>query len=338
MVRRFSAVAAIALAVVVVTGVVGAIREVKAWDDLTSTGYGRTILVKSGLIVVIAGLAAVNRWRNVRLTVSDLRPLRRTSGGEVVLATAALVAAALLAGLAPPAAQAATAKGLSASGHDYATTVLVRLTTLSPTPGPNRFDVRIADFDTADPVQADRVTLRFTAIDDPEVVPTELALTEDANDAYVGLGNNLAFEGRWKVDVLIERGATSVVVPLALETQSPPLFVSITRIPGQAPEYAVQMADENNVIFSPNPERPGPSQLRIVYADIISDERNIARIVVTATDEAGAVQELSVQRVSGGRFVADITLVAGRTRITAIARTPDGSRLWAAFELNVGGG
>jgi putative copper export protein/methionine-rich copper-binding protein CopC len=338
MIQRFSTLAPFALAIVVVTGVVGAFREVESWDDLTGTSYGRTILAKSALLIVIAGLAGLNRWRNVRLAPTELRPLRRTSTAEIALAAAALLAAAILAGLAPPTAQAATARGLEVEGHDFATSVKVRLSTVSSSPGPNRFRTRVTDYDTGQSVAADRVTLRFSAVDDPEVAPTTLALSPEGDGSYVAFGNNLAFDGRWDVTTLIELRATSVSVPLSLETRSPPLFVSITRIPGQAPEYAVQMADENNVIFSPNPERPGPSELAIVYVDLISDERSIAKMVLTVAEPSAPAREVVVRRVSRGRFVADLQLRAGRTRITAIARTPDGTRLWAAFELNVSGG
>jgi hypothetical protein len=42
--------------------------------------------------------------------------------------------------------------------------------------------------------------------------------------------------------------------------------------------------------------------------------------------------------VSRGVFVADVELSAGRTQITATARTLNGTRLRATFPLTVGGG
>jgi copper transport protein len=56
-VRRFAVVAAIGLIVVTATGILRTFSELRAFDELWSTGYGRAILVKLGLIAMIAGLA-----------------------------------------------------------------------------------------------------------------------------------------------------------------------------------------------------------------------------------------------------------------------------------------
>ena len=45
-VRRFSRFAAVALAVVVVTGVGRSVHALSSWDALVSSGYGQAILVK----------------------------------------------------------------------------------------------------------------------------------------------------------------------------------------------------------------------------------------------------------------------------------------------------
>jgi len=337
-VRRFSAVAAIALVVVVVTGVIRALTEVDSWDELLSTGYGRAVITKSALIAVIATLAGVNRWRNVRRAASDLTPLRRTATAEVSLAMTAIIVAALLAGLPPPAAARTPPRnGLAASGNDFATTLRVELTTTSPLPGANRFVAKVVDFDSHQPVVADRVALRFTALDDPDVPPTTLPLQRGADGAYSALGNNLAFDGRWQIDTQVERATSTVTVPLQIETRRPPQFVSVTRVPGENVFYSVQIADETLVNFAPNPERAGRSSIEVSFADVISDERAIDRLVLTIESGANGARQQSVRRVSVGRFVADVELTAGRNRVTAIAHTPDGTRLWAQFELTVGG-
>jgi copper transport protein len=335
-VRRYSSVAVVAFAGLVMTGIVRALGEVATRHELTSTGYGRAVLVKSALVTIIAGLAALNRWRNVRIASTDLRPLRRTGAGEILLATAALVAAASLAGLSPPAAARDIAPpGLDVSGHDFATSVKVRLTTTSALPGPNRFAVRAVDFDSGRLVRADAATLRFTPLDDPDVAPTTLALRREPDGSYVALGNNLSLDGRWEVAVLLERGAASVVVPLTLETRRPPQFVSVTRVPGEAPIYSVQIADETDVGFTIDPERPGRSSVSVAFFDIITDARPIDRLVLTVASGDGPARQQRVRRVSENAFVADIDLEPGRTRIAAIARTDDGARLWATFELVV---
>ena len=64
-VRRFSGMAGITLGAVVVTGVVRSITEIDSWSELFSSGYGRAVLIKVLLLCGLAGLGAINRYRNV---------------------------------------------------------------------------------------------------------------------------------------------------------------------------------------------------------------------------------------------------------------------------------
>ena len=64
-VRRYSTVAGVALVVVVTTGVTRAVNEVGGWARLVDTGFGRLVVLKSSLLLVLAGLGGINRFRNV---------------------------------------------------------------------------------------------------------------------------------------------------------------------------------------------------------------------------------------------------------------------------------
>jgi copper transport protein len=338
-VRRFSSIAVVGLLVVVVTGFVRAYGELSSRSQLTSTGYGRAVVAKTVLIGGIAVFAGVNRWRSVPAAPSSLRPLRRTSSGELTLAATALAVAAVLGTLTPPAAaRVFTQPGISVTGVDFATTVRARLTVASNGPGPNSFTLRVVDYDSNQAVEARRVSLRFTPLDDPGVAATDLALQTAGAGSYAGTGDNLIFDGRWQVTALIERDNASVTVPLTVDLPTAPQFVSVTRVPGEAPFYAVQIADETNVIFIIDPERPGANKITVTFADLISDERAIAAMVLTTDPESGPVRQEQVRRVSRGAFVAHTELSTGRTEITATARTPNGTRLRATFSLTIGGG
>ncbi|HEU0104875.1 MAG TPA: copper resistance protein CopC, partial [Vicinamibacteria bacterium] len=85
-VRRFSRIAAAALLVVIVTGVWRTIDGLSAWRDLLATGYGRAVAAKIALLVAIAALGALNRWRSVPAAATSLRPLRRIGAAEIALA------------------------------------------------------------------------------------------------------------------------------------------------------------------------------------------------------------------------------------------------------------
>jgi len=332
-VRRFSQVAAAGLIVVLASGSLRALGELTAWNDLLATTYGRMVSIKIVLTVVIAALGGINRWRSVAAAPTSLASLRRFGAGELTLAAAALAAAAVLATVAPPAAAERSSSGLVVSGADYGTTVRVTLTAASDQPGPNRYRVQIADYDSKRRVDAKRVTLRFVPIEDPSSAQTSLALAPVNDGSFVGSGPNLSFDGRWRVHVLIERGDGSVEVPLEIETRRAEQSVSIGRIPGRPPTYTVEVKRAGLVRVSPVPERVGASQLLVTCYSILSDEVPVEWITVAMETEDGVRRQLPVQRVGQSRFTAAANLAPGVNRITVVARTVGGVRLHATAEL-----
>jgi hypothetical protein len=213
--------------------------------------------------------------------------------------------------------------------------VNVRLTTPSDQPGPNRFIVRISDYDTGDPVHAERVSLQFAAVDDPDQAPSMLELRPAPGDIYAGSGANLVFDGRWRITVLIEREGNSVEIPLDVETRGLPQFVSVLRPPGRAPDYTVQVRPGGHVRFTPDPERAGASRIFVTCFDGIYESQPIDDIVVTAAAGSDPLRQLRVERVDRNKFVADLELRRGRNRIAAVARRPDGTRMRATVNLDI---
>ena len=332
-VSRFSTAGAIGLLVVLTSGFVRALGELTAWKDLLVTTYGRALSIKVALTVAIAAFGAMNRWRSVIAAPTSLRPLRRFGYGELALAASALAAAAVLTSVAPPAAAERSSSALVVSGADYGTTVRATLTAASDLPGPNRYKVQVVDYDSKRRVEAKRVSLRFVSIEDPFAAVTALVLAPVDDGSYVGSGANLAFAGRWRVHVMIERAEGSVDVPLELETRQLLQDVSIARIPGQPPTYTVEVERAGFVRISPVPESAGDSKLYVTCYSILHDEVGIEWITVTTETADGARRQWPVQLLRRSRFVADATLVHGLNRITVIARTVQGVRLRATLEL-----
>jgi hypothetical protein len=151
----------------------------------------------------------------------------------------------------------------------------------------------------------------------------------------VGSGAHLAFDGRWRVAALIERDGGSVEVPLELETRPREQFVSIARFPGQPPMYTVEVKRAGHVRVSPVPEREGDSSLYVTCFNVLHDERPVAAITVLTESADGSRDQLPVRRLSPSRFVADARLASGRNRIVIVAKTPEGSRMRAALDLDV---
>ena len=109
---RFSALALTAVAVLVITGVYRALAEVSV-GELTSTGYGRALLVKLGLFAVLLVGGAYNRMvvhPRLERAALGLDPgdrgaaaaLRVSVRAELVVAAALMVSVAVLISLPPP--------------------------------------------------------------------------------------------------------------------------------------------------------------------------------------------------------------------------------------------
>jgi copper transport protein len=123
-VPRFSNVAFVSVLALVGTGIGAALIHLPTFASLWETSYGQALLVKIGLLGAAILLASVNLLRTrPRLAAHRERPelgpgaavlLRRLVAGEVLLVGSAVVAAAVLASLPPPAKALATASQASA--------------------------------------------------------------------------------------------------------------------------------------------------------------------------------------------------------------------------------
>ena len=336
-VRRFAVVAAVALVAVVATGTLRAIDELSSFGQLFTTGYGRAILAKILLVGVIAVIAARNR-RSVAEAASELRPLRRRARLELGLAGLALAVAALMGTLAPPApAGPAAARGLTAAGTDSSSSVHAELATAASRLGPNRFVLQMTDSESGEPVRARPVSLRFVPVDDPDVKPSTLVLRPGPADTYVGSGSNLKFDGRWEVDVLGRRDAEPIEVPLRLDVPGPKHFVSVEHIPGQPPQYTMQIGSVGYIRIAPDPERAGPSRMDVTVYTALQAVSKVESIVVTAAGSDGPPHRQPVRRLSSGSFVAPVNFEVGPATITVIAHARDGTRLRGEFHLQIPG-
>jgi copper transport protein len=109
---RFSAIALVCVAVLLVTGTVQSIVHIGSWSAVLDTGFGRAVLVKVVLLAALIALGAVNRRRVVpalgRLAAEGSplgavgHLLRRTLRAEVALVVAVLGVTAALVSYPPP--------------------------------------------------------------------------------------------------------------------------------------------------------------------------------------------------------------------------------------------
>jgi copper transport protein len=336
-VKRYSFVAGVCLALVAGTGIWRAVDQVGSWGKLTTTGFGELVLVKAGLLVVLAGLGAVNRYRNVPVARTALSGLRRAGSAELAVAAGVLGVTGVLVGLAPAkySKPPAPPSVVATTAADFATTVRVRLEARPGLPGPNRFRIRVTDYDRGTPIGAGRVSLRFEFPARPGVGGSTLDLRRTSAGVYEGSGSNLSLDGRWKVTALIERGAASVEVPLRIQTKSPPEQISVSRAAGQPTLYTVALPGKRSVQIYLDPTHAGPGQFHATFFDASGNGLVIGDESLAATPPSGDAFALDARKLDTGHFVADVTLTKGEWRFDVTATAGDGEQLAAYMNVTV---
>jgi copper transport protein len=198
--------------VLLATGVGATIIHIPILAALWQTSYGIAILVKIGLLAAAMLLGAVNLLRSKpRLVAAAGQPgvgepaarlLRRTVSGEVILASAAVLAAAVLSSLAPPSsALAQLDSALATVGPNrvastvthggYAFRLLVNPNKVAQE---NSFALQITR--NGQPVTGADVTLTFEMLD-MQMQNQEYQMTETRPGMYSHSAPALVMTGRW---------------------------------------------------------------------------------------------------------------------------------------------
>ena len=211
-VPRFSNVAVGSVLVLAATGVGEAVDHMPAVNALWETGYGRAILVKTGLLGGALLIASGNLLRSrPRLIGAAREPalgepaarlLRRLVSGEVAVVGAIVFAAAVLSSLPPPppafalenSAIAKVGPGRVAQTVSHAGYVLQVLVSPNKAAAPDSFALRITH--DGQPLRGATVTLLFNHLE-MEMPTQEYQLTETQPGVYSRAAPALVMVGRW---------------------------------------------------------------------------------------------------------------------------------------------
>jgi copper transport protein len=211
-VPRFSRIAFVSVVLLVASGTGATIIHLPTLASLWQTSYGKTILVKIGLLGGAMLLAPVNMLRNTpRLRAAAAQPveaagaatlLRRLVGGEVVLVAGAILAAATLSSLPPPPKSLASIGAISAHvGPGLVTKTVAHgayrlVFRFDPNRAavPNTFSVAIAK--GGQPVRRADVSATFTMLD-MEMGQLAYQLPETAPGRYGRSAPALVMVGHW---------------------------------------------------------------------------------------------------------------------------------------------
>lgn len=335
-VRRFSFVAGFALVAVGVTGALRAIDEVGALSRLWSTVFGGLVLVKVALFVLLAGLGAINRFRNVPRAEWTLTGLRRVGRFEIAAAAVVIGVAAALTALPPPSytstAVAASPAQVVVDGQDPGTTVRVRLIATPGYPGSNRFIVSIRDYDSGRPVDATRVALRFAFPGRPSVGESTLELKSNGHGSYVATAPSLSLAGRWSVTVIVQRGLDSAEVQLVVTTAVPPERIHAQVVAGLPTIYTVELSKGRSLQLYVDPGSAGNNAVHATFFQGNAELAMADGTVISATPERGPTVDLLASRFDKvGHFIGQGALSAGRWRFDITATSADGDTYQASF-------
>jgi copper transport protein len=217
-VPRFSAVAFVAVLLLLASGVAASYLHLPTLASLWETSYGKVILLKSAILAVTMLLGAVNllvtRPRlaaaGIRADLAERAPalLRRLVASELVLVASAVLAASVLTSLPPPPKALANLGTASAKvGPGPVSTVVnagayrldVRITP-NRAALPNRFSVAISRDGV--PLRGAEVTMRFTMLDMDEQQQI-YTLPEGPAGTYARMAPALVMVGRWGLGLTI---------------------------------------------------------------------------------------------------------------------------------------
>lgn len=220
---RFSAIATLAVAVVVLTGVAAALVHVPTLAALVGTAYGQVLLVKVALVAGLLGFGAYHKFLAVpRLGRHDAEPagsresFRKTASAEATLGVAVILVAAVLSATSPPAALGAPATG-PPPVFEASQVVEGVNATLIITPAPVRVglstvDIHLTRLDGTLLTEARNATLTF--------FPPDRSLGSNEQRMDVAFPGHFATEGafftmpgNWTVRASVQRtGGFDVVV------------------------------------------------------------------------------------------------------------------------------
>jgi copper transport protein len=205
---RFSTLAGLAVAALLLTGVIQGLIEVRAIDELASTAFGRAVLVKSALLVsLLIPLGAYNRRVSVptlrRLAAGGETPgragvlLRRTVRAEVALVVVVLGVTAALVSYAPaytagaPSGPAEVTKALGPAD--------AQLTVDPARVGPNDVHLYLTDRRTGQPWDRTKELTVTLALPEKRLGPLKQSVRKAGPGHFIVDGATFGVPGDWRV-------------------------------------------------------------------------------------------------------------------------------------------
>lgn len=205
--RRFSNLAIVTVAVVAVSGSISGWAQVRSFEALTSTTYGKLLMAKVIGFGVLVAIGWRNRARLVLLVEQTATPLLRSLRAEVVVAAAVVALTTAL--VVEPPARVALARPFASTLSEGDTTLQI---TVEPArAGPN--DVHLYFFTAGGqtPAAVDAVEVEASSA---TVFARRLQVTPVTPNHVSVYGASLTPPGAWKLAVTAVRAGTATMFSL----------------------------------------------------------------------------------------------------------------------------
>ena len=200
--RWFSRTAGFAVPVIVVTGVIQAWLMLDGFGQILESRYGRTLIVKVCLVVVLIALGAVSR---VAMQQKRSGSLRQSMGIEVLFGIVILTITAALVAM-PPKGEIEPAP---LSSTIFQGQMIVELSLTSARVGQSEVHVVIARADGTF-VQIESASARMS-MPSRNIPNGPIVLSETGSNHFSGV-TEFAYEGEWAIEILVKQTASSTTL------------------------------------------------------------------------------------------------------------------------------
>ncbi|MCC3775489.1 FixH family protein [Streptomyces sp. UNOB3_S3] len=322
-VARFSRTAFVSVCVLVATGLYQSWRQVGSWDALTGTEYGRWLLVKAALVVVMVGIALLSRRWTGRLADAP-EPRRATARKKPASGTGAKpTAGAGAKAAAGPGADAASGAADAASGAAGAA---------SGAKDAGAKDAAVPEapkVPAGDPVRAAQLARQRAA---REKAAGRRA--RDADTGRTGLRRSVLAEAGVAVVVLAVTTALTGTQPGRAETEQRRAAAGRTAAPSAARPAEVRIAydtgganGKGTARVTVDPARTGANTLTVTLTDPSGRPVDVPELTLSMTEKEKQIGPLraALERQSAGLWKAkDFRLpMAGDWQLSLTVRTSD---------------
>ena len=328
-VTRFSILAAACVAVLVGSGTLNALAEVPSMGALAATSYGRLLVVKLALVLVLLVPAAANalvlRPRpEARSFPGRTRTLAWSTGAELLAAVAVLAATSVLSQRTPARTDLQVRALASGKGEENPAAQVSssaelggRIATLTVTPGSPGLDQ--VELLVPGMEQPHAVTVRFAG--PPGSVASQVTLhpapPDEGGAVFRGAARLSGPAGSWMA-IVIGSGEAAARFTLPLQPAGAPSRASgawsspVAQLPGEVP-IAIALATVGAVLLLVAARRAQPWRRPNVYGLAVGGVVTLAAVAVGAAGVAGAVSTPASGAASWGRVTPAQAERAGST-------------------------